>query len=176
MPAIIRLAFVACLLVFGSAISATATAALHETGTYMNPASACQLSIPTTDTQVRPKATGFRNESTNRSAYVICGYGLPASDRPPSMVFIQFHSMDGLDRTINCTGVTGIEGSYPPIYSTKTTQSTAGGDYTILAWQPDDFGGTSYIPWGYQVSITCTLPPQTSITMTSSQIEVEIGT
>ena len=32
----------------------------------------CQLSIPTTATGVRPKASGFRNESTTTSSFVIC--------------------------------------------------------------------------------------------------------
>ncbi|MFO1473032.1 MAG: hypothetical protein U1F20_00190 [Lysobacterales bacterium] len=44
------------------------------------PADSCQLlSIPTTDTGVRPKATGFRNEGTT-DQFVICGYGIPDCD------------------------------------------------------------------------------------------------
>ena len=40
--------------------------------TIIVPGSVCQLSIPTTNTGVRPKATGFRNESTTTGNFVIC--------------------------------------------------------------------------------------------------------
>ena len=44
--------------------STAANAATTTKFTSYNPASACTLSIPTTDTQVRPRANGYRNEGT----------------------------------------------------------------------------------------------------------------
>ena len=173
MSAIHRFAIPAALLAFGLAMSAPATAALHQTYTYLNPAAACQLSIPTTDTEVRPKATGFRNESTSKSAFVICGYPRPTNDSMPLDIEIFFHSIDGVTRAVNCTGVTGLDGLYPLVYSSKSVQSNAG--YSRITWVPADFGGTTTIPNGYHVSVTCTLPPQTSIVTIASSIQIEIG-
>ena len=162
-----------CILACGLAMSMPVNATLHPTFAYLNPAAACQLSIPTTDTEVRPKATGFRNESTTKSAFVICGYSKPTDDSMPTDFELFFHSMDGTSRTVNCTGVTGIDGLYPLVYSSKSAPSRT--TYTVLSWTPADFGGTTTIPNGYHVSVTCTLPPQTSIVVIASAIQIEIG-
>ena len=48
--------------------------ATMQTRTVTIPASRlCTLSVPTTDTGVRPKATGFRNEG-KANAFVICAF------------------------------------------------------------------------------------------------------
>ena len=53
---------------------------------------ACQLSIPTVDTTVRAKATGFRNEGKT-SAYAICGLQDPVQGAV-SDVGIAFYALD----------------------------------------------------------------------------------
>ena len=127
---------------------------------------------------VRPKATGFRNESTTKGAFVICGYSQPTKDSTDglrSSIQIYFHSIDDAGRTISSTAVTGVDGLWPMVYSTKTTQSTANGTCSDLAWGPGDFGGTSEIPYGFHASVTCSLPPQTSITSILNSVQYEIG-
>lgn len=175
MSTLIRLAFPACLLAFGSAMSAPALATLRQNWSFGNPASACQLSIPTTDTQVRPKASGYRNESTTRSAFVICGYDTPSVDSRSKQVLIYFTSMDGVSRNISCTAVSGMAGAEDMGYSTKSISSTAADTYTALLWTSADFGGTTDIPYGEAVSVTCTLPPQTAITQIINAFDYEIG-
>ena len=173
-----RLLLSPTLLACGLAMSMQARADVHVTDAQLNPVAVCQSSLSSTDAQVRPKATGFRNESTTKGAFVICGYSQPTKDGDgglPSSIQIYFHSIDDVDRTISCTAVTGVEGLWPLVYSTKTVQSTANGTYGFLTWAPDDFGGTSDIPHGYHVSVTCSLPPQTSIVDALNSVQYEIG-
>ena len=174
MSAITRIAIPTCVLACGIVVSAPATAGTYYTSTHLNPAAACQLSIPTTDTQVRPKATGYRNESTTKSAFVICGYGTPGNSSSKD-VYIYFTSMDRVSRNISCTAVSGMAGAEPMVYSTKSISSTAADTYTALLWTPSDFGGTTEIPYGEAPSVTCTLPPQTAITQVINTYDFEIG-
>lgn len=160
---------------FGLASSATTHAATRALTTNQNPGAVCQLSIPTTDTQIRPKATGFRNESTTKNAFVFCGNVMPTNDSFATSIEIDFASMDGVARTISCTGVNGFPGIFAPSYSTKTVSSTANGTTAYLLWTPADFSGVDEIPSGYAPSITCTLPPQTAITMVTNRSLLEIG-
>ena len=157
------------------AMPAPSHAALRQNWGYGNPADACQLSIPTTDTQVRPKASGYRNESTSKSAFVICGYSTPTYDSTSKQILIYFTSMDAVSRNISCTAVSGMAGAEPLTYSTKSISSTAAETYTALLWTPADFGGTTDIPYGEAVSVTCTLPPQTAITQVINAFDYEIG-
>lgn len=60
------------------------------------------------------------------------------------------------------------------VYSTKTL-SIPGPGYIGLSWSPSDFGETTQIPGGFAPSVTCTLPPQTAITMVTDQYNLEIG-
>ena len=68
----------------------------------------CQLSIPTTDTKVRPKAIGFRNEGTT-NAFVICTFDTPPGGYSTTNNFtyagVVLKSMDGADHEVTCTGV-----------------------------------------------------------------------
>ena len=176
MSAAIRFAVLSCLMASGAAASSATLAATHPIITYGNPSAVCQLSIPTTDTAVRPKATGFRNESTTKSAFVICGNVMPANDSYATLIDIFFLSMDGVGRTISCTAVNGFSGFTDLIYSTKTVSSTdPQRSPPYLSWTPSDFSGTGEIPDGFAPSITCTLPPQTAITMTDGRSLLEIG-
>ena len=157
------------------AMPAPSHAALRQNWGYGNPADACQLSIPTTDTQVRPKASGYRNESTSKSAFVICGYSTPTYDSTSKQILIYFTSMDAVSRNISCTAVSGMAGAEPMVYSTKSISSTAAGTYTALLWTASDFGGTTDIPYGEAPSVTCTLPPQTAITQVINAFDYDIG-
>lgn len=175
MSPMIRLLVPPCMLAFGLGMSASSEAARRILYNYDNPATACQLSIPTTDTEVRPKATGFRNESTTKSAFVICGYGKPTNDSFMSGLRMNFTSIDGTARNISCTAVSGLHGVYGSFYSTKSVSSTSGGSYSFLGWDPVDFSAVTEIPYSFSASVTCTLPPQTAITLVYSRYELEIG-
>lgn len=146
----------------GLAFSAPApAAAVYE---YMNPAAACQLSIPTTDTEVRPKATGFRNESTSNGAFVICGYGKPtSSSMGMTQLTLTLLSMDGAAHSVSCTAVSAVNGAGTQKYSTKTA-AVSGSNPANLVWGPADFGASTEIPFTPSPSVTCTLAPQTAIT------------
>ena len=165
-----------CILACGLAMSTPATAVMHTLFSYQNPAAACQLNTPTTDTQVRPKATGYRNESTSNSAFVICGIDKPGSDTLILGFDLMFISIDGNIRTINCTAVTGIAGFSPLIYSAKSAPSIISGGFSYIGWASPDFSGTEDpIPYGYEPSVTCALPPQTAITAITTSYNLDIG-
>ena len=175
MSSTIRFLLSSAVIACAFAMPAPSQAALRQNWGYGNPADACQLSIPTTDTQVRPKASGYRNESTSKSAFVICGYSTPTYDSTSKQILIYFTSMDAVSRNISCTAVSGMAGAEPLTYSTKSISSTAAETYTALLWTPADFGGTTDIPYGEAVSVTCTLPPQTAITQVINAFDYEIG-
>jgi len=130
---------------------------------------ACQLSIPTTDTGVRPKASGFRNESRTASSFVICTLQRSSTTGNYSSIGLIAYSLDGVARDLTCTAVVGvIAGGNTLVYSAKTASihDTTGNDLPIT-WTAADFGGTEGAPItsSWNISITCNLKPQTAISM-----------
>ena len=150
----------------------------------------CQLSIPTLDTTVRAKATGFRNEGTT-NAFVICNFtSLPGYDGSvnfgdPQAVVLVLYSIDGNDHAVTCTGVTSVQGfssigADPQQYVSKTltvnnTTAPYQGAGVGFKWLPADFGGTDYIPDDASFSVTCLLPPNVAINIGIMQGQEEIG-
>ncbi|MFT3898332.1 MAG: hypothetical protein QM719_11680 [Thermomonas sp.] len=142
----------------------------------------CQLSIPTTDTKFRPKATGARNESATTSSFVICPFSITPSTSNASPVlgfYLTLYSLDGLaHNNVSCTAVTGIQTlGIPPVYSAKTADIPASGAGQ-LSWLGADFGGTNGNPitGSANLSVTCNLPPQTAIDTLVTNFNYEIGT
>ena len=132
----------------------------------------CQLSIPTTDTKVRAKATGLRNEGTT-SAFVICG--LPTPDTFITFFGVSVLTIDGVNHVVNCTAVNGP--GWSPEYATKSintgTSTTIPG---ITSFSAADFGGTSgdELPDDY-ISVTCTLPAQASLAAVYATYDEFVG-
>ena len=148
------------------------------------PGASCQLSIPTTNTGVRPKAPGFRNESTTTSNFVICSVASPTdldiNFDPFDLVAIIIHSIDGMARNISCTAVTGngLNSAYPLIYSTKTIEVPADTSQAAApTWLSQDFGqpSSAQIKASSFTTITCNLPPQTEIRYMRARYQFEIG-
>ena len=173
MSMFVRLLVPSCLLACGLALPAPVVAVQVAKYNYLNPAAACQLSVPTTDTAVRPKATGYRNESSTKSAFVVCGYGMPSNDSLVTLIDLHFVSIDGTPRNISCTAVSGTAGLFPQTYSTKSVSSGSGASQ--MQWAPSDFAGTTDIPYTFSPSVTCTLPPLTAITFVDDGYRLEIG-
>ena len=134
----------------------------------------CQLSIPTVDTAVRPKATGFRNEGTT-GAFAICGIDNPARLGVKSAV-IAFYSIDNIAHAFNCTAVNGWPDSGNFVYSTKSVTPTSSSYRTTLAFTPTDFGGAdTYMPHEGFISITCSLPPNVSVGYMYMTYDEDVG-
>ena len=128
---------------------------------------ACQLSIPTTDTQVRPKATGFRNEGTVY-AFVICSLTMP--DATYAGIEIAASTLAGHPATMNCTATNGRHSPDMSInYVTKSGQES--GLQQWFGWTPSDF---TFNGGGY-ISITCLLPAQTSIDSIAGYYDEYVG-
>ncbi len=154
--------------VYGLSVAPVAEAA-QAPGINFATGSVCQLSIPTTNTGVRPKATGFRNESTTTSNFVVCP--LPSSlqwtNDAFSYVYLGLYSVDGADHNVSCTAVSGWrETGY--VYSTKNwviTNTEVGQPDSYIAWTAKDFGGIAddQIASSLGLSITSNLPPQPAI-------------
>lgn len=126
---------------------------------------ACTLSIPTTDTGVRPKATGFRNEGT-ANAFVICSADVANADGfggDTTYIGLSLASFDGNAHSTNCTAVARYPDTLSNIqYVTLPALNTAAtGVATSLT--------TSGAPPSYYdhqrgvLSVTCVLPPGVSI-------------
>lgn len=135
----------------------------------------CQLSIPTTNTTVRAKATGFRNEGTT-SSYAICG--MESSNSRTDVGTIQqisvgLYSLNQAAKTVSCTAVNGfVNGA--PIYSSKNASVAANGTTTTLTFDASDFGGTAGdpLPESDFWSITCNLPGNSAIGNLSAKFTV----
>jgi hypothetical protein len=161
------------MLVCGFGMLPHAQAGTQYSSYFFNPADNCQLSTPTIDTLVAPRATGYRNTGT-KGVFVICGFskmnGLPLID-----AYVVFTSMDGQPHDVSCTGVNGYAG-YLQTYATHTVEVPAT-LYDSVAFHGSDFGGNdSFIPESYyDFSITCNLPPQVSISRVMADFDYEIG-
>jgi len=128
----------------------------------------CQLSVPTTSTMVRPRATGMRNEGT-ANEFVICQLSSTSSAFTSAVVYIT--TIDGANHTMKCTGVKGAADA--PTYSTKQIDTGTAG-YQALTWAPADFGGTTN--FGNPIfSVTCTLPGGTAIIATEATYTEDVG-
>jgi hypothetical protein len=141
----------------------------------------CKLSLPTIDTKVRPRATGFRNEGTT-NAFVICTIN---TDNGPGGTFgtapfidagLAAFSLDGVAHDVQCTGVNSFNVMGDQQFITKT-QST-GTTLTQFWWTEADFGVSdgSGIPSTGVFSITCNLPPNTSLDLVLANMEEDVGT
>jgi hypothetical protein len=163
-----------------SGLVASAATATTIQGVSMWPGSICQLSIPTTNTGVRPKATGFRNESTTTSNFVICpiSNAVGVSNDNDIAGVLRLYSMDGATHNVSCTAVSGWDKT-DLHYSTKTfSVSSADPSYGYTAqWTATDFGGTDGdpIPGSIGFSVTCNLPPQVAIAHAAGVFNYEIG-
>jgi len=162
-------------LAIGLLAAPAATAVTQEKVYEFSAADACQLSVPTTDTKVRPRANGYRNEGTT-DQFVICGMGGYEKSTVTYMALL-YTSMDGAQHDMSCTGVTGLTGSGSgPIYSTKTVSVAATG-YSFATWGAEDFGGNDGEPIdaGMNLSVTCTLPPNVALQGFESEQEIDVG-
>ena len=137
----------------------------------------CQLSVPTTASAVRPRASGYRNEGTT-SAFVICQTDSSTGFLTDTYAILQ--SLDSTAKNITCTGTAGFNflaaGSdiaYSP--QTVATNSSAG-TYGLYHWDATSFGGAvgSNIPGG-GFSVTCNLPPQSEITFLEIAYNEDVG-
>ena len=137
---------------------------------FIDPSAACQLSVPTIDTAVRPKATGFRNEGI-ASAFTICGTSMfSIGGVLPTTMNIQLSVFDGASHSVSCTAVSRDSTGSGPVYSTKSAISSS----TIsLSWTGADFGAGFA---GFANSVTCTLPGGVAITGVRITFPDEIGT
>ena len=170
-------------------LAATPALAVTQTRTVTTPAARlCALSIPTTNTGVRPKATGFRNEGTT-SAFVICAFdSAPGQDNiyssdvdaDPSIVWLYFTSIDGQAHSFDCTAVNSwgsvAYGTGPMQYVTKTAVVDADANsLNGLSWGSSDYGSAAHIPTSGAFSVTCLLPPGTAIEIGRLKAQEDVG-
>jgi hypothetical protein len=162
-------------LVFSAAAPMPVDAAMKTEYASYNAALACQLSLPTIDTKVSPRATGFRNDGTS-GTFVICGASRPTDDGFLIIGTLSFKSFDSVAHSFDCTAVTGQPDSLGQIvYKTKTVALAANAAGSV-GFSPPDYGGGTSLPDGFSLSITCALPPHVSITTLATSYQHDIGT
>jgi hypothetical protein len=151
-----------CLLGLALAPTAATAGSVNKVQT-QNAATACTLSVPTTDTKVRPKAIGFRNEGTT-NAFVICGFDIDSVDPGFHSIDLVFASIDGAAHTFNCTAASRFNSSGTAQYLVKAVNVGAGGNGSFSVSDTDvgyDPNVYSLYPWGQ--SITCLMPPGVAV-------------
>ena len=133
---------------------------------------ACQLSVPTTSTQVRPRASGMRNEGTT-SAFVICQF--TATSTPFTQVSVVLASIDGADHNLSCTAMSGY-GTGGAYFSTfnifvRATDQTG----ISVGWNSGYFDPSLSTLPSRAVSVTCNLPPGMAIVSTFALYDEDVG-
>ncbi len=173
-------------LVCGLAMSPSANAVTQNRLVAQTGANMCKLSIPTIDSKVRPKATGFRNEGTTNQ-FVICTFnsppGLTGASPEPKDALLYLYSIDGANHpAVTCTGVNSLPDITPaqqfvPKTNDVNTTGPFGAFGTQYVWVPADFGAAGTIPsFTGQFSVTCILPPQVGIKVGFSNSDEDVGT
>jgi len=132
---------------------------------------ACQLSVPTTSSKVRPRATGMRNEGTVNE-FVICQYASTSSAFKAA--YIYFQTIDGANHAVQCTGMRGTSAGGDAFYSTKSGETDTY-SYNQLSWLPGDFGETTDFG-NAMFSVTCILPAGASLIATQATYAEDVGT
>ena len=181
-----RNAYGATLLVLaGSLTSHSALAVTQDRVQTQTGANMCTLSVPTIDTKVRPRASGFKNEGTT-NAFVICSFDAPpGADTVSGQPFNQaglfteadlfLLSTDDVPRNVQCTGVNSLPNSGQQ-FVTKTVSVASSSVNAAVSFMPADFNAASYIPWsGGAFSITCILPPNISISFGNAYSQEDVG-
>ena len=157
---------------FSIAFAQPSGAATIAKSAIRNPANACALSIPTIDTGVRPKATGFRNEGTVNN-FVVCSFDIETSGEGFTSLYAIFASFDGATHTFSCTAMDRTATLMTGDYSTKSITVNGAGGYTIGLYAPADFPTTQLK--GGATSVTCLLPPGTTILSLQGLHNVDVG-
>ena len=161
-------------LVLGLAMAPTAKAVTQDVWYLNAPGDSCQLSLPTIDTVVRPRANGYRNEGT-AAKFVICGYG--GTRYLQSLIAnVQASSLDGVAHSMSCTFTAGTTAGSGLVFVTKTLAVPAtGADYVYVT--AEDFGGAENDTFSnYELSVTCNLPPNVAIVHLENKQRVDVGT
>ena len=173
----------------GMALSPAAEAVTQNRLVTQTGANMCKLSVPTTDSAVRPRATGFRNEGTT-NVFVVCTFNSPPGDNSGSVGIedagIYLYSMDGANHAaVSCTGVNSLTdgagfGIPAPQFVVKShdVNNVGGfGAFGVAYWfNASDFGDGTTIPtYGGSFSITCILPPQVGIKVGFSNSNEDVG-
>ena len=163
-----------------SALAVTQDRVQTQTG-----ANLCALSVPTIDTKVRPRASGFKNEGAT-NAFVICSFDAPpGADTVRGQPFnhaglftevdLFLLSTDDVPRNVQCTGVNSLPTSGQQ-FVTKTVSVASSSVNAEVSFTPVDFNAASYIPWsGGAFSITCLLPPNISISFGNAYSQEDVG-
>ena len=137
----------------------------------------CKPSDMTSNSNIKAKSTGLRNEGATTSYFVICGF--ESSNSRDTFGTIQaismgLYSLNGVSSSISCTAVNGFANG-APIYSTKSVATHTDGTAVLVNWDASDFGGTAGdpLPESDYWSITCTLPGKSSIGYMRTQFTVD---
>ncbi|GAA5002659.1 hypothetical protein FNZ56_08780 [Pseudoluteimonas lycopersici] len=134
---------------------------------------ACQLSVPTISSKVRPRANGMRNEGT-ANEFVICQYSRNGGGSF-KYVSISVSTFDGIDHAIQCTAMTGDVANGTSYSSKNFSTGTNPNWYGFAQWVPSDFGqaGTAFV--NSTASVTCILPPGASIILVAASYDEDVG-
>lgn len=136
----------------------------------------CKPSDMTSNSNIKAKATGLRNEGTTTSYFVICGFessNSRADFGTIQVITMGLYSLNKVSSSVSCTAVNGFANG-TPIYSTKSVATNADGTAATLSFDATDFGGAAgtALPASDYWSITCNLPAKSSIGYMRTQFTV----
>lgn len=155
-------------------IAAPTDAAVIAKYANRNPAGACTLSVPSTNSGIRANAaTGFGNVGSS-NIFVICSFDIVNDDSATgfNQLSLTIVSLDGLAHNVSCTAMDRDVPSNTGDYSTKSVSVPAFSEASVN-FLPADFPNTHLIGWN--ASITCNLSRGTSIISAYSAYGDNVG-
>jgi hypothetical protein len=146
-----------------------AVAVRNESG---NAAGVCQPAFGPSEAALRKRPLSIQNEGTT-NAFVTCAFSHAGQ---PISAYLTVHSLDGVARTVNCTGINGALNAGTVLYAPKSVFVGPGTPSASPEWAPVDFGsGGAYFPRKH-VGFSCVLPPGTALSTVGIVYPVDIGT
>ena len=161
----------------GLTSSHAAEAATQQRLAQHQTAEMCQMSLPSVENKILPRATGYRNDGTT-SVFVICGFPSAEGGKDTASYRTLFlTTTDGQPHSVTCTAVNGrFPGDPLSVYATKVTSvtHTTDGAGDVVEFHPVDFGSTDTVLRA-SFSITCNLPPNVAVNDGYTYSDVDVG-
>lgn len=140
------------------------------------PGAACKAAGVTPSTSLDVRAIGARNLAATSGVFAVCPFALTPTPIEGGVITdlnLVAATLDGNTHSLACTAVIGSLVRYvEPTYSTKTVNVSG---TTTITWTAADFGGTGPgIPGSAWATVTCNIPPQTSVNLLYAKLNQAI--
>lgn len=140
-----------------AAVSSVPASAQTTHANASQPSARCQGALPAFETQIRKRPLAVQNEGSSTS-FVTCSFEFDAAESAAGAELVDTYFTNGtaVDKTVNCTAVTGWSGGTNEYVSLSTVVPANSAGEANPFWLAEDFEGGGMASG--LVSISCNLP------------------